>query len=163
MPQKCGQAHQRHGACVQAIVRAPGLHHRHRKPALEGVEQQREHGGELVARAQHVGGARVFAAVAARVVQAHGAADDDRKGQRPDQVGGHGGQGRKKGGKGGKGGDGFQENSPYVFCQDAAPGTALPGCADPASLLARTVPPLHPAKSGTAPGLCPPNSRAARR
>ena len=37
----------------------------HREPALEGVADQREGGGELVAAAQHIGGARIAGAVGA--------------------------------------------------------------------------------------------------
>ena len=48
---------------------------------------QRQQRRRAVARAQHVGGAGVARAVAARVGQAHAAADDDRKRQRTDQIG----------------------------------------------------------------------------
>ncbi len=86
------QAHQRHRAVAQAIGLTPPLHRHHGQPALEGIEQQGDDGRRLVARAQHVGGARVLAAVGARVVQPHEAAHQHGEGQRADQVGGQRGQ-----------------------------------------------------------------------
>ena len=96
MPQKSGQPDGGQCAVAQAVGSALPLHQRHRQPALDGVQQQRGNGGKLVARAQHVGSARVFAAVAARIVQAHEAADDHRERERADQVGGQHRSGKNK-------------------------------------------------------------------
>jgi hypothetical protein len=64
----------------------------HRQPALERIEQQGGQRRALVARAQHVGGTGIAAAVAARIGHAERFAHDDREGQRADQVRGHDGK-----------------------------------------------------------------------
>ena len=70
-------------SCNQGVGTHAGqaLNHKHRHPAFDGIEQQGQHGSRFAARAQHIGGPRVLAAVGARVLQAHHAADDDRKRQ----------------------------------------------------------------------------------
>ena len=77
----------------EALRRPARREHRHH--ALERVEKQRRDRRLPAARAQHVGGARVARAVAARVGQAHRLADDDRERERADQVAGQPGEERK--------------------------------------------------------------------
>ena len=51
------------------------------------LEKARDDGRRLGARAQHIRSAGVLAAIAARIGQAHGAADDDGERQRTNQIG----------------------------------------------------------------------------
>ena len=77
------------GACSQ-LPMSPELHeHKNRQPAFEGIEQQGQYGSLFIAAAQHIGGTGVAAAVLARVIQAHHAADDHGKTQRAQGIGRH--------------------------------------------------------------------------
>jgi hypothetical protein len=79
MADESRQTHGRHGAVAQAIIAAEPFDQHHRQPTFQAVKQQRGHCRRLVARTQHVGRAGVFAAIAARVIQAKNLADNDGK------------------------------------------------------------------------------------
>ncbi len=64
----------------------------HGQPALGQVAQQGEQGSSFLAGAQHVGGARIARAEAARIRQPHQLCHDDGKRQRADQVSAQSGQ-----------------------------------------------------------------------
>ena len=87
MPGKCSQTCHGSGFCAQLPICAELQNHKNRQPALERIQQQRQQRRFFIAAAQHIGCARVAAAVAARIVQAHDAADDDGKVQRTQNVG----------------------------------------------------------------------------
>ena len=84
------QPDQRHGALLPPVRRPEASDDQHRQVAFQGVEDQRQYRGQLVARTQHVGRTRVARTVGARIVQAHPVADDDSKRQRADQIGSQG-------------------------------------------------------------------------
>jgi hypothetical protein len=62
----------------------------HCQPALERVADQGGNRRALVAASQHIGGARVFRAIGARIGQAEQLAADNGKRDRADQVSGYG-------------------------------------------------------------------------
>ena len=86
MTQKCGQTDQGQGVITQTELLAKHLDQQHGHKALERIQQQRHDRGRFAARAQHIGRSGVAAAVSARIMQPHDAADDDGKGQGADQI-----------------------------------------------------------------------------